>query len=347
MQHNLIDAATSRRISALRALLMLAVVGIHAPKGLLAHVVPTPEAGAVLNVVGRHLFQAAVPLYFAISGYLLFLRYPGGLDGYKGLVAKRLRTLFLPYLLVNGLWIAYVALFGAIPGIGGTSYLKARGVLPLLLGVDGWPLVYPLWFLRDLFAFFLAAPLFAVLIRRLPWAGLFLLWAAWNTLEIPRVSLDLGGAFFFCLGGVLAARRMNLDGLGRYLPLLWGLWALCIAASATLQLQGLWPGWQFPAWRASVLVGVATVWTASRGWRLGERAWLLRLSGSIFFVYLFHEPALSWLADLTPWLVLPGTAGQLAYVVLLAASATGLCLGLGAALRRLAPRVYGLFTGGR
>jgi len=343
----LMDQARSLRITALRALLMLVVVGIHAPKGLLTHAPYTPATEAVLNVLGRHLFQTAVPLYFAISGYLLFLRYQGGLEGYPALAAKRFRTIFLPYLLVNAFWIAYVALFGAIPGIGGSTFLKTRGVASLLLGIDGWPLVYTLWFLRDLFLFFLAAPLFGFFIRRAPLAGLALLWLAWNTLAIPVIAVDLSGAFFFYLGGLLAARRCDVEAWDRRTLPLWALWAALVAVSATLQLKGLLTWWQFPVWRACVLVGVAAVWTASGSWRLGERRWLLRLSGSIFFVYLLHEPVLSFLADWTPGLLLGGTAGQLAYVAFLGATATGLCLGLGALLRRATPPVYSLLTGGR
>jgi len=347
MSQQYLDQAQSRRITALRALLILAVVGIHAPKGLLAHAQYTPLAGAVLNVLGRHVFQVAVPLYFAISGYLLFMRYDGGLAGYPALVAKRFRTIFLPYLLVNGFWIAYVAVAGGIPGIGGTTFLKTRGVASLLLGIDAWPLVYTLWFLRDLFVFFLAAPLFGLFIRHAPYAGLAACWLAWNTLALPVISLDLGGAFFFYLGGLLAARRADLDAWQSRLATLWALWAVLIAASATLQLQGSLPGWQFPVWRASVLVGVAAVWVASGTWRLGERALLLRLSGSIFFVYLLHEPLLSFLADKTPGLLPPGTAGQLAYVAFLGLAVTAVCLALGAAMRRWARPAYSLLTGGR
>jgi peptidoglycan/LPS O-acetylase OafA/YrhL len=352
MSTPLIDATTSRRLTALRALLMLCVVGIHSEKGVLFNLAAeAPLAQALFNVVCRHIFQTAVPLYFAMSGYLLFLRYDGNLAEYPRLALKRFRSIFLPFLLINGFWIAYLMISGGIPGIGGTTYLRERGVFSLLLGVNGLPLIYPLWFLRDLFVFFLLAPAFGFVLRRAPYLGLCALWLCWNFMELKALPVDYGGAFFFCLGGLLALRRANLDAWSRALWPMCLVWAALIAVSASIQLGSpliLDVQWLFPMWRLSILAGAVAVWQLSGLVRLGESRVLLRLAPSIFFIYLLHEPVLSYLADWTGGLVSAGSSlSQLGYALLLALTTVAITYAMGWILRRIAPPVYSVLTGGR
>lgn len=348
MSTPLIDAPTSRRLTALRALLMLCVVGIHAEKGVLFNVAAeAPLAQALFNVVCRHVFQTAVPLYFAMSGYLLFLRYDGNLAEYPRLALKRFKSIFVPFLLVNGFWIAYLTIAGGIPGIGGTTFLRERGVFSLLLGLNGLPLIYPLWFLRDLFVFFLLAPAFGLMLRRAPYPGLCGLWLCWNFILQESIPIDFGGAFFFYLGGLLAVKRADLDGWqGLLLPVLLA-WAALIGLSSFIQVNGIETAWRFPLWRMSVMIGAVAVWQLSGLLRLGESRMLLKLAPSIFFVYLLHEPVLSYLANWTRGLVGDGSASQLGYALGLAVATVALTYAMGWVLRRFAPPVYSTLTGGR
>ncbi|MBI4805471.1 MAG: acyltransferase [Desulfovibrio sp.] len=357
----LVDAATSRRLTALRSLLMLAVVCIHTEKGLLfALAAEAPLAKAVLNVFCRHVFQTAVPLYFAMSGYLLFLRYDGGLGGYPGLIVKRFRTIMLPFLLANLFWVVFILVEGGIPGIGGTTYVKERGFVGLIFGLNGLPLIYPLWFLRDLFILFLLAPGISFVIRRLPYLGLAGFWLCWNFMLQEGIPLEFSGAFFFYLGGLLAEKRTDLDGLRPYIwPVCLG-WIGLVAVSSTIQISGTETIWRYPAWRASVLVGAVAVWLLSGKvhWggndgkdERGETNWkraIFLLSPYIFFIYLLHEPALSFIASWTSWMVSPDSSpAQLGYVLFLAVATMAATLGVAWMLKRFAPPVYSLLTGGR
>ena len=357
----LIDAATSRRLTALRSLLMLAVVCIHTEKGLLLNLTAeVPLVKAVLNVLCRHVFQTAVPLYFAMSGYLLFLRYDGGWNGYPRLVARRFRTVMLPFLLANIFWVVFILLEGGIPGIGGTTYVKERGFASLILGLNGLPLIYPLWFLRDLFILFLLAPALSFFIRRLPYLGLAGIWLCWNFMLQEGIPLEFSGAFFFYLGGLLAVKRADPDGLRRYTwPVCLG-WAALVAVSASIQLSGAETIWRYPVWRASVLVGAAAVWLLSGTTRFdwnekadgaGGTGWkraVFMLSPYIFFIYLLHEPALSFIASWTGRMVSADSAlSQLGYVAFLAVSTMAATLGLAWVLKRFVPPVYAVLTGGR
>jgi peptidoglycan/LPS O-acetylase OafA/YrhL len=349
----LIAAETSRRITVLRSLLMLCVVCIHAEKGVLFHAgSEAPLAHAVLNVLCRHVFQAAVPLYFAISGYLLFLRYDGNLAAYPGLALKRFKTIMLPCILANLFWVGFILVEGGIPGIGGTTFVKTRGIASLTLGVDGLPLIYPLWFLRDLFIYFLLSPVFALFLRRAPYMGLAALWLCWNFMLQEGIPLEFSGAFFFYLGGLLAVKRADVDAASRWAWPLAAAWAALMAVSACIQISEVQTIWRYPAWRAAILVGAPAAWALSCRAGLGGDGrvsrWLFRLTPYIFFIYLTHEPALSFLADATGWMLSPASPlSQLGYTAFLAASATAATLAAAWLLRRFAQPVYGLLTGGR
>jgi len=278
-------------------------------------------------------------------------------------VAKRFRTVMLPFLLANIFWVGFILVEGGIPGIGGTTYVKERGFVSLVLGLNGLPLIYPLWFLRDLFILFLLAPALSFFIRRLPYLGLAGIWLCWNFMLQEGIPLEFSGAFFFYLGGLLAAKRTDLDGFKRFLwPVCLG-WAALIAVSAAIQLSGTETVWRFPVWRASVLVGAGAVWLLSGKARFGgdngdseaggtgESGWkraVFRLSPYIFFIYLLHEPALSFIASWTGWMISADSAlAQLGYVLFLAASTMAATLGVAWLLKRLAPPVYAVLTGGR
>lgn len=347
----LIDPQTSRLFTALRALLMLAVVCIHAEKGILFALGvtgETPLARGILNVLCRHLFQTAVPLYFAISGYLLYLRYDGNLKDYPRMAARRFKTLMLPFLLVNGFWLAWLTVTGSIPGISGTTILRERGYLNMLLGIDGLPIIYPLWFLRDLFILALASPLFAFFLKRLPYAGLAGIWLCWNFMLQKGIPLEFSGAFFFYLGGLLAVKRAGLSAPRPAVIAAWAVFAATTAISSYMDLSGMVTQWKYPVWRMCVLSGVVAVWHWAMWARIGERGWLLWLSPSIFFIYLLHEPALSYLAEWTKGWVLPGsTASQLGYAAFLTAACLALTWSVGWGIRRFAPPAYSALTGGR
>jgi len=347
----LIDPQTSRLFTALRALLMLAVVCIHSEKGILFSLGvtgETPLTRGILNVLCRHLFQTTVPLYFAISGYLLYLRYDGNLKDYPRLVAKRFRTLMLPFLLANGFWLAWLTVNGSIPGISGTTILKTRGYLSMLLGIDGLPLIYPLWFLRDLFIFALFAPVFAFFLKRLPYLGLAAIWLCWNFMLQKGIPLEFSGAFFFYLGGLLAVKRIGLTLPRTAVIAAWAVFLATTAVSSYIDLSGMETQWRYPFWRMSVLSAVLVVWDWARWVRLGERAWLMWLAPSIFFIYLLHEPTLSYLAEWTKGWVLSGsTASQLGYACFLTAACLAITWSIGWILKRFAPPAYALLTGGR
>lgn len=157
-----VSSTTSRTIAISRVLCILCVIYVHVPPygdttpaHLFSH-------EAVIWIVREGLGRSSVPLLSIISGYLA-ARLANG-DGFSRTLRKKVLTLLVPLLLWNAIAVLKDIVFSF-----GTA-LPAFDALPrLLLGVDGYPRLFPLYFLRDIFLCSLFAPLLLAGLRRLPW----------------------------------------------------------------------------------------------------------------------------------------------------------------------------------
>ena len=93
-----VPSQTSRVIDFLRFPLIVGIVAIHAWS---ATAFPADyTANLIIQFFRSEICRIFVPLFFAISGYLFFVRYDGGTsDFYKRQWRRRLFTLLVPYLL--------------------------------------------------------------------------------------------------------------------------------------------------------------------------------------------------------------------------------------------------------
>ncbi len=342
-----IDPDVSARIDALRAVLIGLIVLCHGGRWIGSD---APFAGPgvefCLTLINRGLDCVAVPLFFAISGFLLLRRQGDSPAAYGQLLRKKFVAVGVPFLVFNGIWIVWLLVVGSIDHFGCRSFLLQAGMLEKLVGWGTAPINYPLWFLRDLLVVFALSPLFLVFYRRMPLAGLLGLLVLWFA-GSPEGEYSLGGfAFAFYAGGYLARRRVNLrDTAG------WDRIVLPVFAAGSV-LVGLTPCLGLDVYelaamkKAYQIVGVAAFWCLSRqGWIKGSRA-LHRMAGVSFFLFLTHEPTVSVLqARLAPLLHPAGAASQLlAYPIVGLAAIVGLSL-LGRTLAAATPRLYAVLTG--
>ena len=142
--------------------------------------VSLPVTTPLQTLLGYEIGRCAVPLFFAISGYLFFRDIDLGSswrEAYKALwpkMVKRVRTLLVPYLLAA--WFAPL-LFLALEHVPGISYNYTfftdtfNGSLPDLLRMVYWdsgsgvPFAFQLWFLRDLIIIVALSPLLLLMAR--------------------------------------------------------------------------------------------------------------------------------------------------------------------------------------
>lgn len=297
--------------------------------------------------------ESAVPFFFVTSSYLFFA---GRQRPYGELMRRKLLSLGLPYLLFTLIGVAMRLglpdLFGVTPTLAET--LGRMGLLaplyPLAISIDG-----PLWFVRDMLIFFALSPLLSWAFQRIPWwlglpaalAGRCLTMAGFlpgffsanaifhvymgyliATLPVERLVRRLDGLdarwlypAVLALGGATSLALMN----GGYAWLSGAVAReLCIVAGicAGLHMAGHWPGPTSPL--------VAT------------------LASLAMFVFCAHDVGPLALAYRVVERVLTeADCGFFAVIVARTVLATGLCVALGLALRRLTPRLYALLMGGR
>jgi hypothetical protein len=95
-----------------------------------------------------------------------------------------------------------------------------------------------------------------------------------------------------------------------------------------------------------LIPGILLAWRLSDLPALRDNRTLLRLSGYAFFLYLLHEPTLSYIISSSVYVFVPGgTVTGIVYYVLIGGLTVAVVLGLGSLLARFAPPVYGLLTG--
>jgi len=345
----LVSPDISKRFDVLRTLLVLFVIGIHAEKGLQAYYATIPElVRAYLVFVPHNIFRLGVPIFFTISGYLFYLTYTPTAKAYGRMVLKKTRTIFLPYLLFNILILGLILIFNKIPYIGDIHMIVNEGFWKLLLGINRYPAAYTLWFLRDLYVFFLLAPVFFIVSVEIPTVGLLLFGSLWNFMPQAGLPVELSGAFFFYLGCFLSRGKVNLDAGRPYLLPVLAIYLAFLLACSHVEFHEGFPAIYYFLYRGSMVAGTVAIWLLSGFSWLGQSKFLLQLSGYSFFVYLAHEPVLSYLIYGTRFVFKPtGSLAGIAYMLLLMGLTFALCYLLGRLLERFVPRVYAIATGGR
>lgn len=362
-----LDPLLSQKLRFWSLVAMLLLVYVHAYNLHSRYLQPwTPvdeplAAGTFLQyLLANGLLRFRIPILFAISGYL-FAHHDAGTP-HRQRVQRRLRTLLVPYLLWSLIGLAFTWALEQHPytrqlvqaaslSIFGPDNPFVSGYSPgqLLLRWLLLPVPFQLWFLRSLLVLNLAYPALRWVLDR--GAGIYFAVAGLLWLTDFNVLLFEGtGLLFFALGVWL--RRRNAEVLlqprwFRLLPfaLLW------------LGLVGLktWLAFYFdhPPFipmtllhRSTEVLGVLVMWFGSGAVVRAamRRRWFVWLTSFSFVIYALHVPLVNYATEavLQRW-----PQQQLLTFLLLPLVVVALAVLLGATLRRWAPAVYSVLTGGR
>lgn len=275
---------TEKRIDLLRSLMIFGVVVLHTPP-----YIPIAQTGSspfeLMVAFFQHaVFRTTVPVLTFISGYLLFR---SSLDTRPmELLQKKFKSIVIPFLIFNLTLVGALLLLreGAGMTVGNASMRTTGEWLNATLGLTAEPVNYPLNFLRNLVALFIAAPVIGILLRKAPWPGLLLaLIVFYYNLDGDYLLRDTMGPVFY-MGGMAAVLKWDMRRLDRHAPVLLGAFLVACAGivwfhiANTSYLQLLAPLLVWPA--ASLLAGTA----------FGER--LQRMSKYSYFLFLAHAPVL-------------------------------------------------------
>ncbi|MCQ2390296.1 MAG: acyltransferase [Kiritimatiellae bacterium] len=307
-----------------------------------------PEPALSIRVLLRDFSRFAVPFFFLVSGYLL----AGHIDDpgwWRREMAKRLKSLLVPYVAWSALFGFYLLVGAAVPEMRQTGAFDINawwaGKRLTLFGLDPLqvPLMLPFWYLRTLFLLVLASGILVVALRRLGVGILVLLGALYlgyavavdwkpqitthNAFALLRVTLSPEAVFYFSLGLWLRLKEV-FPSACRAMPLL----AVAFGLIVLRQLVGSWLPYPL-----IIPIALGGVWCV-----VPVTPWSKALTGLSFPIYLIHWFFVHLLARTCPTAGMTPASFGLVGVAIVAASAA-----LGFSLRRFMPRFACFLFGGR
>lgn len=211
----------------------VAVNGFHISEVDYNHLTGTDWYSLVGITFSHVLTQVAVPMFFFISGFLFYV----GIQEwqwtkYADKLKRRIKTLLVPYLswntvqaliIVSVMVLAYflfgkpldriVNWFHEIGGLTGI-YWSNQATAVIKENVIGcsvlktYPLLIPMWFIRDLMVTVLLSPVIWWLLRRIPFLTLILLAICWIMgIDTHIPGLSFIALLFFAVGGIFFERE--------------------------------------------------------------------------------------------------------------------------------------------
>lgn len=347
-------------ITALRFPLILFVVAIH----LVGEDLRLPQWGTsdwfylyTTEFISHSLARIAVPMFFFISGYYAFYKKDWSQRSvWTAELKKRVKTLLVPYLLWNSLYIIILLSKTQLEtrlGSGPHDPFYLTSIPEFLSYYWNEVIVYPLWYLRDLIVLCALSP---ILYRLITWSRGYILLPlfvcflmAW---ECSFAEFGFGTISFFCFmfGGYLSIKQIDpLEKLQR-VKYIAGLIALVTVF--ILPLLSQWSGYKTVE-SIYILTGSASALLLMQ--RVGRRApeVLQRLSSLnqyVFFIYAVHTVLLvNWARGIVfriPALREEGSGALLGYFLIGALTLT-FSFACYAVMKKVAPRVLSILSGGR
>lgn len=360
----LIPENVSKRITALRFLLILFVVFAHNNKTYL-FMLDTENFSLASKIFFTHIpqilnytffGQAAVPLFFLFSAYLLARKS----DPYALMLKKKTKALLTPYLLwpattIGLIILAKFALILVFPE-------KVSHTLPYISEwtPEDWicafvgkypkhynnglfePYVGPFYYLRDLLIMNLISP---VLIRGIKKCGIsFFLLIFGLFLYAPAFLIGYSGLLYYSLGLYFGLKNIDFFELADrakwkfLIPAIVITWILTVNRTAA---------------PTAFLVISACIFMLKFSKLIADNQKLFKISqylaGFSFFLYAVHEPKfLNFIVKLW-YKFIPGqnaVLDTLEYLIVgTAACAIGTLIGI--ALKKAVPKIFYLYNGGR
>lgn len=233
-----VSNSMSQRVAIARTLCIFFMTYVHVQPGIAENVYDR-EAGLfdiVYFVLTRLIGLSSVSLLGIVSGYFIVSSLVKA--GTGNVIAAKLRTIVVPLVSWNALMLLLLVGYGILSGNWrDMPDATALGLANAFLAITEWPLVVPLWFLRDLFVCCLLSPLLLIGLRRSAPAVFALLVAYtlfgtdWYLMQRPQLLL------FFAIGMWLRLADIREIPLDRALrPFLAGL-AIMVAIFLALRIE--------------------------------------------------------------------------------------------------------------
>ena len=294
--------------------------------------------------------RVALPMFLVVSGFLMVKDYDGSSAWWRRVLARRLRTVYVPFVCWNVVAWLWSWAHGSPNAVFGVRSVAER-ILGLNLLV--WPACVQFWYFRALLVYALALPVVCPLLRRFR-LGLCVVAAVWlaGFLRVPSPCIELAweNTCYFLAGVWLSLHRdwaaafmaRFAQPLRRAVPLAYGWLLLVVIAAGFAPFRPLYS----QTFYLLIPVGCATLWMAlpvlSRV--VAPARGLFKYSIPVFALHLMA------LGTAEAWFVKGlGVANRLApwVIVAEAALAVAAAMAVGWAVRRAAPGLFAALVGWR
>lgn len=285
-----IDQDESRRYDALKALMCIFVMMIHAFSDNI--IVSDTLWGKLLYnstlAISRIICDCAVPLFALMSAVFLYAK---PIHWWKNL-KKKARSLLIPFFIFNSLWILWMFakhILGKKLGITAGDDIDFSTYTPLQwldayvgLIYSGKPILSVLWYVRDLFLLNLLAVPIKKLVDLFPVTMLIMTLAVW-IMDLPLFVVSPYSFCFFVLGYYLVKYDIHFrdfEKLSRWDT--WAVYLILLVADIQLLRSSLIVNRLFIL--VSVVFFIRFSATLARSGKLVD--WIAPVS---FFLYLTHR----------------------------------------------------------
>lgn len=230
----------SKTISYLRFPLIVGVVFIHNNmsriniQGKVITFDQWPIVPFIFNLISSVLGAICVPLFFIISGFLLFYKIEDyNFKIYKKKCRSRCKSLLIPYLIWNfiGFLILLIELHPLLSSlfpllkdyrIDISHFLSYFWIakLPISMSGPANPINTPLWFIRDLIILVIMSPIIFWAIKKVRFVFIFILFIIWffsmgEIIGFPGLCHQ--SLFFFPLGAYFSISKIDFVQLSQRL----------------------------------------------------------------------------------------------------------------------------------
>lgn len=341
----------SQKIKALSFISIILVLFIH---GVFLDIKDFPVTNYIQKAFGFNGFGiVANPLFFSISGFLFF-RNIQTINDCIPKINKRLKSLFIPYIIWNVLFISWFVVCGLI--LPFSNFLNS-GIIGELINnsflYDIYllfikPVAFHLWYVRDLLLYILVSPLIYLLLIEIKIIILPILFVLGEIgLFYFPPTIKLWGLFFFVLGGYIAIYKdiNQINIISKPLFIFSFLIYLSNAIFHPFLVDNL-KGHEMVV----EVCGIITLWKGYDYLYLGNikiTNKLTEFGQYTFFIYCFHEPVFNIIKKIS--FLIAGTKDSGIVIIYFMNSLIMIISSIVIAkfLKHKMPNFYKLLTGGR
>lgn len=291
----------SKTIDLLRFPLTILVIWIHAQytNDILFD---NPITHGCCIVLGKVIGRLAVPTFFIISGYLFFLG-DFNTQTYQNKIIKRIKTLFIPFIIWNALAILFLYLLQVNNIVSGSKsvtdyawydYLYSFYAGGLIDGKNLFATHYTanvsMWFIRDLICMCLISPVFYYLLNHFHKTVLIGFGLCWIFCVPSIPGFTWTAILFFAIGAAISIQKKNIENeLCKYQPLMKYLfigWIIFSGIAVYTYLQQR--QYVLQLFNLSIVLGVPFLLLFAKYLNKRNKHFPQYITNATFFIYAAH-----------------------------------------------------------